>query len=274
MKVPIKTGIYHGSSRPTQVRQKQNSTEVGQSIHKDPGSFNKLLKKRVESIRAKADFINAALPLDREELRQLVEIIQMQMNDYLFRALAESDEDNTLYGFQLDWMNFRGIGNQVESFVSKIQHAPKKTQGVQSRADIDHIIDHASKAYGVDPDLTKAVIRAESDFDANLTSPKGAMGLMQLMPETAKELGVKNSYNPSENIMAGTRYLKSLLHRYDGNIPLALAAYNWGMGNVERHPDRLPSETRTYIARVNKYYREVKSNLVRFAHNWNVGIME
>jgi len=93
----------------------------------------------------------------------------------------------------------------------------------------------------------------------NLTSSKGAMGLMQLMPETANELGVKNSYNPFENIMAGTRYLKSLLHRYDGNIPLALAAYNWGMGNVERNPGRLPSETRTYIARVNKYYREVKS---------------
>jgi soluble lytic murein transglycosylase-like protein len=82
------------------------------------------------------------------------------------------------------------------------------------------------------------------------------MGLMQLMPDTAQELGVKNCYNPVENIMAGTRYLKSLLNRYDGNVELTLAAYNWGMGNVERHPDRLPKETLTYIARVSGYLRE------------------
>lgn len=259
MRVPIKTSIYIGSSRPAPVHQKQNSTEVGQSMDKDPSSFNRSLVKEIENIRAIADFPNAALPPDRDALRQLVETIQIQMNDCLFRTLAEPDEDSTLHGLQLDWKNSYGIGNQVESFLSGIQHASKKTEGVRSRTDIDHIIDHASKTYGVDPDLTKAVIRAESDFDANCTSRKGAMGLMQLMPETANELGVNNSYNPVENVMAGTRYLKSLLHRYDGNIALALAAYNWGMGNVERRPGRLPQETRTYIARVNKYYREAKS---------------
>ena len=84
------------------------------------------------------------------------------------------------------------------------------------------------------------------------------MGLMQLMPETAKDLGVKNPYDPVENVMAGTRYLKSLLDRYDGNISLTLAAYNWGMGNIERNPDKLPQETSVYITRVKRYYHDAK----------------
>jgi soluble lytic murein transglycosylase-like protein len=121
---------------------------------------------------------------------------------------------------------------------------------------MDQIINRASRTYHVEPALIKAVIKAESNFDPDATSPKGAMGLMQLMPETARDLGVKDPYDPTENIMAGTRYLGMLLDRYEGNIPLALAGYNWGMGNVERHPGGLPQETRTYIARVNQYYRE------------------
>jgi len=125
------------------------------------------------------------------------------------------------------------------------------------RADLNDIIQKASQAHNVDAGLVSAVIRAESNFDPAGVSPKGAMGLMQLMPETARELGVENPYDPEENIMGGVRYLRTLLDRYAGNVKNALAAYNWGMGNLERNPGRLPAETRGYIVRVLKYYEGV-----------------
>ncbi|MEA1949527.1 MAG: lytic transglycosylase domain-containing protein [Thermodesulfobacteriota bacterium] len=235
------------------ANKKQNLSEIDLINDNYPISFNTLLKNRIKDIRPDGDLLNTALPLGRDRLRQLIEIVQIQMNNYLFNALSDCDNDNEFPEFQFESVDFSGIGNQVEPFVSKSEHTLQKTEAIKSQTDIDNIINHASKKYDVDPVLIKAVIRAESNFDANCTSSKGAMGLMQLMPETAKELGVKNCYSAVENIMAGTCYLKKLLDRYDGNISLALAAYNWGMGNVERHPEKLPKETRTYIARVNDF---------------------
>lgn len=239
-------------------KNKQNLPEIGRRNYNCSISFYNLLKDRIKSIGSEADLYQTEHPLGEEQLQQLIEIIQIQMNNYLFNALCDGDEDNELSGFQVDGLNFPGIGNQAEPFVSKNEHALQETQAIEPQTHIGNIIDRASKKYHVDPELIKAVVRVESNFDANCTSPKGAMGLMQLMPETAEELGVKNCYDPVENIMAGTRYLKNLLDRYDGNVFLALAAYNWGMGNIERHPEKLPRETRTYIARVNNLlYKEI-----------------
>jgi soluble lytic murein transglycosylase-like protein len=97
------------------------------------------------------------------------------------------------------------------------------------------------------------VIQAESSFNHQAVSPAGAQGLMQLMPATAKELGVDNPFDPEQNVMGGTRYLKSLLDRYEGDLDKALAAYNWGMGNLERNPDALPAETRNYQSKVKTF---------------------
>jgi len=234
-------------------KNKQNLSEIGWRKDNLSISFYNLLKNRIKGIGLEGDLYQTAHPLGKEQLRQLIEIVQIQMNNHLFNALSDGDEDNESSGFQTDGLNFPGIGNQVEPFVSKNEHTLQKTEAIQPQTHIGNIIDGASKKYQVDPELIKAVVRAESNFDSNCTSPKGAMGLMQLMPETAEELGVKNCYDPVENIMAGTCYLKNLLDRYDGNISLALAAYNWGMGNVERHPEKLPRETRAYIARVNNF---------------------
>ena len=239
-------------------KNKQNLPEIGRRNDNCSISFYNLLKTRIKSIGSEADLYQTEHPLGKEQLRQLIEIIQIQMNNYLFNALSDGDEDNEFSGFQVDGLNFPAIGNQAEPFVSKNEHALQETEAIEPQTHIGNIIDRASKKYHVDPELIKAVVRVESNFDANCTSPKGAMGLMQLMPETADELGVKNCYDPVENIMAGTSYLKNLLDRYDGNVSLALAAYNWGMGNIERHPEKLPRETRTYIARVNNLlYKEI-----------------
>lgn len=128
----------------------------------------------------------------------------------------------------------------------------------------DRIISRAAREHGVDNTLVKAVIRAESDFDKNAVSTKGAQGLMQLMPETAKDLAVKNSFDPHENINAGVRYLKRQLNNFQNNVPLALAAYNAGENAVRRY-GRIPpyKETRTFVDRVLRYWDEFTLNQKR-----------
>jgi soluble lytic murein transglycosylase-like protein len=119
----------------------------------------------------------------------------------------------------------------------------------------EDLIRAASGRHNVDPDLIRAVIKAESDFRSNARSNKGAMGLMQLMPETARLHNVADAYDPSENVEGGVRHLKMLLARYQGDLELSLAAYNAGSGAVEKHGGIPPfAETKEYVRRVLRYY--------------------
>ncbi len=117
------------------------------------------------------------------------------------------------------------------------------------------MIDRIAKEEGVDPNIVKAFIQQESGFNPNARSKAGAMGLMQLMPGTARSLGVNNPFDPEQNVRGGTRYLKSLLKKYHGNLSLVAAAYNSGAGNVAKYQRRgysIPpfSETRKYVASI------------------------
>ncbi len=124
-------------------------------------------------------------------------------------------------------------------------------------------IDEASQQYGIDPILIQAVIHVESNFDPQALSPKGAQGLMQLMPQTARDLQVSDAFSPKENIVGGTRYLRYLLDMYNQDMSLALAAYNAGPEKVNLYRGIPPyQETRTYVQKVTQIYNQLKSRLL------------
>jgi soluble lytic murein transglycosylase-like protein len=128
-------------------------------------------------------------------------------------------------------------------------------------ADLEKMIDDTARRYGVDPALVHAVVRAESAFDHLAVSSAGAQGLMQLMPGTALEVGVRDPFHPRENLEGGVYYLAQLLDRFQGNTQLALAGYNAGPGAVERYGGVPPySETLQYIERVFRYRQEYLLN--------------
>ena len=124
-------------------------------------------------------------------------------------------------------------------------------------ASLDQIFEEASRTYHVPKDLIKAIAKAESDFNPNATSGAGAQGIMQLMPATARELGVTDAYDPYQNIMGGTKYISQMLAKYDGNVTLALAAYNAGSNNVAKYGGVPPfKETQNYVVKVTQYMNE------------------
>lgn len=178
----------------------------------------------------------------------------------LTKAVTDSDGNIDLSSLGLEEQDLSNLGYGAGERLNAIY------KGVQSdvksgSSTIDEAVERASRKYGIDKSLIMAVIKQESDFNPKSTSGAGAMGLMQLMPDTAREVGVNNPYDIGQNIDGGTRYLKKMLDIHGSSKELALAAYNAGPGTLKYRGvkntsdiSRLPYETRDYVQKVMKYY--------------------
>ena len=151
-------------------------------------------------------------------------------------------------------MHFTNAPTSSDYHVYVRERPERRGRGVDTNR-FDRYIDEAATLHGVDFPLVKAVIRAESAFDPKAVSRKGALGLMQIMPQNLEAFRVHDPFDPWQNIMGGTRYLKVLLKRFGGQVPLALAAYNAGPRTVDTHRGIPPiAETQAYVERVMKFF--------------------
>ncbi|EGT3748484.1 TPA: lytic transglycosylase domain-containing protein [Clostridioides difficile] len=180
----------------------------------------------------------------------------------LLKALSQNNQQ-TSNGYNLS-SNSEKLFNELDSVanntVGKFIEVDTKDKSVKLR--IENAVEQASKKYNVDANLIKAIIKVESDFNPNTVSSAGAKGLMQLMPENCRDLGVTNPFNIEQNIDAGTRHIKEYIDMFGGSIEMGLMAYNGGPGRmrsrgVESISDlyKMPKETQNYIPKVMKYYR-------------------
>ncbi len=200
----------------------------------------------------------------REEAQVLAQWARLEMLRGSLDFISEQDEQTT-FSLPLPVASAYPPPNRVNiDFPAASQAPPASGRPLQplrqSAPPIMQIAEDTASRFEMDPALVKAVIKAESDFDPSVVSKAGAQGLMQLMPETAQDLGVSDPFDPEQNVQGGTRYLKWLHEKYNGDIDRTLAAYNWGPGNVDRKGiDSLPEETRNYLSRVKRFRETFKA---------------
>ncbi len=266
---PVRTGP---ADRITSLQANERKSSAGEP-------FGSLLAKADESMRTLPPSSEAA-QRQLEAVKLIAEMQLMQLNNTLLQAFSGQSEGlpgglggETGSSGMEGWLKLLGLAQvdpgQLEERVKEQTRRPEEARGKPTGAeaggtnkaswnrpeyrDFDAAIENAASVYGLDSNLVRAVIKTESDFDPTVVSKAGAMGLMQLMPGTARDLGVDDPFDPEANIHGGVKYLRQMLDRFGGDLDRALAAYNWGPGNLEKSTGYLPEETRNYIERVNRH---------------------
>lgn len=178
----------------------------------------------------------------------------------LFVAVPSLYADIYVYADSEGVLHFTNVPTS-SNYKIYIREKPDRSLNSDVTRRYDQIITEAAERHGVSFSLLKAMIKIESDFNPRAISTAGALGLMQIMPENIKRLKIKDPFDPRENIMGGTRYLKQMIDRFNGKLSLALAAYNAGPNTVERY-QRIPpfTETEDYVEAVMKYYSIFKKS--------------
>ena len=251
--------VYYWGSLNSYCSQRGISMQELQNLdrHETAGLYKKFAQDAIE--KAKATSSNPQLWF-RSANPQYVSAIRSMLpnsnaNDVITNiAVASMNNPNMS---DKDMQNI--INREVRNEYAKMRTSNKSVV-FGNNTKYDEIINKYSMLHGVDPLLVKCVIRQESGFNPNAKSKVGAMGLMQLMPATARGLGCKNAADPKENIAAGTKYLANLIAKFNGNTALALAAYNAGEGNVRKYGNKIPpfKETQNYVNSIMKTYSNIK----------------